>query len=128
MPEEVQQMLGARNYSDEKHAVYPYDDRLENWVIKTPSGKGILLNKVADYKIIDRPYGDTMDGVDADYAAKLTALNAITLAGMAGAPPFPAGVEASGAVQASAKLKWEKPSGKAVRKSRRLPRSLAAHD
>ena len=54
-------------------------------------------------------YGDTMQGVDADYAAKLTALNAITLAGIAGAPPFPAMVEATGAVQPSAKLKWETP-------------------
>jgi len=55
-------------------------------------------------------YGDTMDGVDAVYAAKLTGLNAITLAGMAGAPPFPKNVEASGAVKASATLKWEKPN------------------
>jgi len=54
-------------------------------------------------------YGDTMDGVDKDYAAKLTALNAITLAGMAGAPPFPQNVEASGAVSPSATLKWETP-------------------
>ncbi len=54
-------------------------------------------------------YGDTMDGVDANYAAKLTALNAITMAGMAGAPPFPANVEASGAVQPSAKLTWDTP-------------------
>ncbi len=58
-------------------------------------------------------YGDTMDGVDADYAAKLTALNALTMAGIAGAPPFPAMVEASGAVKASATLKWQKPEGKA---------------
>ena len=57
-------------------------------------------------------YGDTMDGVNADYAAKLTALNAITLAGIAGAPPFPANVEADGAVEASAKLTWTGPSGK----------------
>ena len=56
-----------------------------------------------------------MDGVDADYAAKLTGLNAITLAGMAGAPPFPMNVEASGAVQPSAMLKWERPKGKAAR-------------
>lgn len=62
-----------------------------------------------------RKFGDTMDGVDADYAAKLTALNAITMAGMAGAPPFPMNVEASGAVEPSAKLKWEKPKGKAAR-------------
>ena len=54
-------------------------------------------------------YGDTMDGVDADYAAKLTALNMVTMAGMAGAPPFPANVEATGAVQPSAKLSWETP-------------------
>ena len=55
-------------------------------------------------------YGDTMKGVDSDYAAKLTALNAITIAGMAGAPPFPANVEATGAVKPSAKLTWETPS------------------
>ena len=54
-------------------------------------------------------YGDTMEGVDSTYAAKLTALNAITMAGMAGAPPFPANVEATGAVQPSAKLSWETP-------------------
>jgi hypothetical protein len=55
-------------------------------------------------------YGDTMEGVDEDYAAKLTALNAVTMAGMAGAPPFPANVEASGAVEPSAMLKWETPA------------------
>jgi hypothetical protein len=59
-------------------------------------------------------YGDTMEGVDADYAAKLTGLNAITLAGMAGAPPFPMNVEASGAVKPSATLKWERPKGNAA--------------
>ena len=59
-------------------------------------------------------YGDTMEGVDGPYAAKLTALNAITLAGIAGAPPFPANVEASGAVEASAKLTWERPTGRAA--------------
>ncbi len=54
-------------------------------------------------------YGDTMDGVDKHYAAKLTALNMVTMAGMAGAPPFPAEVEASGAVSPSAKLEWKTP-------------------
>jgi hypothetical protein len=54
-------------------------------------------------------YGDTMDGVDEAYAAKLTGLNAITLAGMAGAPPFPANVEIEGAVQPSAKMAWQTP-------------------
>ncbi|MEP1230748.1 MAG: M28 family metallopeptidase [Litorimonas sp.] len=54
-----------------------------------------------------RKFGDTMEGVDSVYAAKLTTLNAITMAGMAGAPPFPRNVEATGAVQPSAKLTWE---------------------
>lgn len=97
----------ASNRGGETKAVYQYKDRLENWVIKTKLGNGILLSKVADYDLVVRLYGDTMDGVDADYAAKLTALNAITLAGMAGAPPFPKNVEASGAVEPSAKLAWE---------------------
>jgi len=56
-----------------------------------------------------RKFGDTIEGVDSVYAAKLTALNAITMAGMAGAPPFPRNVEATGAVQPSAKLTWETP-------------------
>lgn len=61
-----------------------------------------------DLRIEDgRAYGDTIDGVDKDYAAKLTALNMVTLAGMAGAPPFPENVQASGAVEASAKLTWD---------------------
>jgi len=54
-------------------------------------------------------YGDTMEGVDEHYAAKLTALNAITLAGMAGAPPFPADVKIEGAVRPSAKMTWQTP-------------------
>jgi len=58
-------------------------------------------------------YGDTMDGVDANYAAKLTALNAVTLAGMAGAPPFPAEVEIEGAVRPSAKMTWQTPENAA---------------
>ncbi len=57
-------------------------------------------------------YGDSMDGVNAAYAAKLTALNALTLAGMAGAPPFPSEVEAGGAVKASATLKWKSETSK----------------
>ncbi|MGF1544679.1 MAG: M28 family metallopeptidase [Parvularculaceae bacterium] len=53
-----------------------------------------------------RVYGDTLDGVDAACAAKMTALNAVTLAGVAGAPPFPVDVELSGAVEPSATLTW----------------------
>jgi hypothetical protein len=51
-------------------------------------------------------YGDTIDGVNFEYAAKLTALNAVSLASMAWAPSPPAKVEISGAVQPSTTLKW----------------------
>lgn len=52
-------------------------------------------------------YGDTIDGVNFDYAAKLTALNAVVMAGMAAAPNPPAKVQISGAVQPSTTLKWQ---------------------
>lgn len=51
-------------------------------------------------------YGDTIDGVNFDYAAKLTALNAVSLAGMAWGPSPPAKVEIKGAVQPSTTLNW----------------------
>ena len=57
-----------------------------------------------------RVYGDTLEGVDFDYAAKLTALNAVSLAGMAWAPPPPADVRIEGAVTANTTLRWSKPS------------------
>ena len=53
-------------------------------------------------------YGDAVDGVDFDYAAKLTALNAVSLAGMAWAPNPPAQVTIAGAVQPSTTLSWAK--------------------
>ncbi len=52
-------------------------------------------------------YGDTIEGVNFAYAAKLTALNAVTLAGMSWAPNPPAGVTIKGAVQASTTLNWK---------------------
>jgi hypothetical protein len=52
-------------------------------------------------------YGDTIEGVNFDYAAKLTALNAVSLAGMANAPNPPADVTISGAVQPSTTLSWK---------------------
>jgi len=55
-------------------------------------------------------YGDTIDGVNFEYAAKLTALNAVSLAGMSWAPNPPADVKISGAVQPSTTLKWNKVS------------------
>ncbi len=59
-------------------------------------------------------YGDVIEGVDFDYAAKLTALNVVTLAGMASAPPFPAAVTIKGAVQPSTTLEWTRPDGTAA--------------
>jgi len=52
-------------------------------------------------------YGDTIDGVNFNYAAKLTALNAVSLAGMASAPNPPADVTITGAVQPSTTLSWK---------------------
>ena len=52
-------------------------------------------------------YGDVISGVNFDYARKLTALNVVTLASMAGAPPFPANVTLHGAVQPSTTIKWK---------------------
>ncbi|MEP1306609.1 MAG: M28 family metallopeptidase [Balneola sp.] len=51
-------------------------------------------------------YGDTIDGVDFDYAAKLTGLNAVTMASMAWAPNPPVNVQIQGAVRPSTTLKW----------------------
>lgn len=59
-------------------------------------------------------YGDTIDGVDFDYAAKLTSLNAVSLASMAWAPAPPKRVEISGAVKPSTTLKWQKNMDKAT--------------
>ena len=58
-----------------------------------------------------RVYGDTIDGVDFDYAAKLTALNIVTMAAIALAPPIPAEVKIEGAVQPSTTLSWSCPEG-----------------
>ncbi len=52
-------------------------------------------------------YGDVIEGVNFDYAAKLTGANAIVLAGIAAAPPQPANVQIGGAVQPSTRLRWD---------------------
>ncbi len=52
-------------------------------------------------------YGDVLEGVNFDYAAKLTGVNAIVLAGLAWAPPSPTGVMIGGAVRPSTRLKWD---------------------
>ncbi|MEQ9511650.1 MAG: M28 family metallopeptidase [Balneola sp.] len=51
-------------------------------------------------------YGDTIDGVDFDYAAKVTGLNAVTMASMAWAPNPPVNVQIQGAVRPSTTLEW----------------------
>ncbi len=60
-----------------------------------------------DLRVEDgREFGDTIEFVDFEFAAKLTALNAVALAGMAWAPAPPSNVEIEGMVQASTTLKW----------------------
>ena len=56
-------------------------------------------------------YGDVIEGVNFDYAAKLTAVNAINMASLAWAPPAPKNVAIGGIVQPSAKLKWDQVEG-----------------
>lgn len=53
-------------------------------------------------------YGDVVAHVNFDYAAKLTAVNAINLASIAWAPPAPSEVKIGGIVEPSAKFKWKK--------------------
>lgn len=53
-------------------------------------------------------YGDVVDHVNFEYAAKLTAVNAINLASLAWAPPAPTEVKIGGIVAPSVKLKWKK--------------------
>lgn len=52
-------------------------------------------------------YGDVIEGVDFEYAKKLTAVNAINLASLAWAPPALKKLSIGGIVQASVKFRWE---------------------
>lgn len=54
-------------------------------------------------------YGDVLEGVDFAYAAKLTALNAATLASLAWAPGPPQSAIICGAVRPHASMRWEAP-------------------
>ena len=56
-------------------------------------------------------YGDTFEHVNFPYCKKLTAVNAITMANLASAPPSPKEVGIGGIVEASAKLQWSKVDG-----------------
>ena len=51
-------------------------------------------------------YGDVVEGVDFPYLAKVSALNAASLASLAWAPPAPDSVRITGAVEPSATLRW----------------------
>lgn len=61
-----------------------------------------------DIRVEDgREYGDVVDGVDFDFAAKMSSLNATVLAAMAWAPPAPENVRIGGAVRPSTTLSWD---------------------
>ncbi len=65
-----------------------------------------------DLRVEDgREFGDTIDGVDFEYAAKLTALNVVSLASMALAPAPPEQVTIEGRVSPHTTLKWQKVIG-----------------
>ena len=53
-------------------------------------------------------YGDVIEGVDFEYAKKLTAVNAINLASLGWSPPALKKLSIGGVVEASVKFKWEK--------------------
>lgn len=59
-------------------------------------------------------YGDVIEGVNFEYANKLTAVNAITLASLAWAPAEPKNVRIGGIVAPSTKLKWDKGTAKNI--------------
>jgi Zn-dependent M28 family amino/carboxypeptidase len=59
-------------------------------------------------------YGDGIEGVNFEYANKLTAVNAITLASLAWAATEPKNVRIGGIVAPSTKLKWDKSTAKNV--------------
>jgi Zn-dependent M28 family amino/carboxypeptidase len=58
-------------------------------------------------------YGDTIDGVDFSYLARVTRLNAIAMASLASAPRPPLEVKIDGAVSADTKVSWTASPGAA---------------
>ncbi|MFC1481622.1 M28 family peptidase [Candidatus Neomarinimicrobiota bacterium] len=52
-------------------------------------------------------YGDVLESVDFDYAARITAVNAATMAALAWAPREPQSVVIGGAVEPSTTLSWD---------------------
>lgn len=58
-------------------------------------------------------YGDTIDGIDFRYLARVTALNTMTMAAMANAPAPPSGVKTEGALATDTTVSWSKVPGAA---------------
>ncbi len=58
-------------------------------------------------------YGDTIDGIDFRYLARVTALNIIAMAALSRAPAPPTGIDIAGAVATDTTLKWRKVPGAA---------------
>lgn len=56
------------------------------------------------------PYGDVLDGVNFPYLAKVTALNAASLASLAWAPGPPRNVRITGGGRGAATLSWQAPN------------------
>jgi Zn-dependent M28 family amino/carboxypeptidase len=56
-------------------------------------------------------YGDTIDGVDFRYLARVTALNTVTMAAMSRAPSPPSGVDIEGALATDTTVHWKKVPG-----------------
>ena len=55
------------------------------------------------------PYGDVLEGVDFDYARRIVAVDAATLASLSWAPAPPRAARLGGAVQPAAVLTWQPP-------------------
>jgi len=53
-------------------------------------------------------YGDLADAMDFDYASRITAVNAVSLASLAWAPAAPRNVRIAGAVRPSTTLRWDR--------------------
>ena len=58
-------------------------------------------------------YGDTIDGIDFRYLARVTALNALTMASLSRAPAPPGGVDIKGALATDTTVRWHPVPGAA---------------
>jgi Zn-dependent M28 family amino/carboxypeptidase len=56
-------------------------------------------------------YGDTIDGVDFRYLARVTALNTLTMAALSRAPAPPSGIAIEGALATDTTVHWKKVPG-----------------